>query len=218
MEDLSALRRDVRLLKGYALLMTTVVASLLLLGATKTQPNAAFDTLRVQRIDIVDADGKSRMVMTGPQHMPGAGGPTDSRPEGRNFKAPAILFYDENGHEYGGLVPRATMGDTSMTAMIFDYKTQEAGGFFTQQKADGSGFAALLINDPPPATMPHSEAIKQSFNRIRITNPDQNAEMILSDTAGKPRIQLRVTKDGEAYLEILDGQGKVAFRAPEKRT
>ena len=102
-----------------------------------------------------------------------------------------------------------------MTALIFDYATQEAGGFFTQQKTDGTGFAALLINDPPPASMPHAEAITKSFNRIKIMNPDRNAEVVLSDASGRNRIQMRVTKEGDAYLEILDRDGKVAFRAPE---
>lgn len=215
MSSIESLQREVRALKIYAGLTTLAVAAALLMGARQTDSTASFNMLRAERIDIVDAAGKTRMVLTGPQHMPGAGGPTDNKPGGRNFVAPAILFYDEAEHEYGGLLPRAKTGNGEMTALIFDYSKQEAGGFFTQQKPDGSGFAALMINDPPPADMPHAQAIKQSFNRIKIMNPEQNAEVVLSDAQGQPRIQLRVTREGEAYLEILDKDGKVAYRAPE---
>jgi hypothetical protein len=155
------------------------------------------------------------MLFTGPQKMPGPAGPHDYRPNARKFVAPAIIFYDETEHEYGGLVPRARTGDASMTAMVFDYGKTEAGGFFTQQKQDGSGFAGLIINDPSPVGMSQSEAMQKNWNRIRISNPERNAEIVLSDTNGKGRILLRVTNDDRAYLEIVDANGKVVFRAPE---
>jgi hypothetical protein len=81
---------------------------------------------------------------------------------------------------------------------------------------DGSGFAGLIINDPSPADMPQSEAMQKDWNRIRISNPARNAEIVLSDTKGKGRILLRVTNDDRAYLEILDADGKVVFRAPQE--
>lgn len=42
----------------------------------------------------------------------------------------------------------------------------------------------------------------------------RSAETI-TDTDGKSRTQLRVTKAADAYMEILDAQGNVAFRAPQ---
>jgi hypothetical protein len=214
MNDLDDIRRQVRNLRTYATLCTLVIAALLLIGAKTADRTDRFSTLRAERIEIVDADGKVRMLFTGPQKMPGPAGPHDYRPNARKFVAPAIIFYDETEHEYGGLVPRARTGDASMTAMVFDYSKTEAGGFFTQQKEDGSGFAGLIINDPSPAAMPQSEAMQKNWNRIRISNPEKNAEIVLSDTKGKGRILLRVTSDDRAYLEIVDANGKVVFRAP----
>jgi hypothetical protein len=214
MTDLDDIRRQLRNLRVYAVLCTLVTAALLLMGAKSGERADRFSTLRAERIEIVDADGKVRMLLTGPQKMPGPGGPHDYRPNARKFVAPAIIFYDETEHEYGGLVPRAKTGDTSMTAMVFDYGKTEAGGFFTQQKDDGSGFAGLIINDPSPPAMSQAEAMNMNWNRIRISNPGKNAEIVLSDTKGKGRILLRVTNDDQAYLEILDADGKAVFRAP----
>ena len=215
MNELDDIRRQVRNLRTYSIVCTLAVAALLLMGAKGPDPVDRFSTLRAERIEIVDADGKVRMLMTGPQKMPGPGGPHDYRPNARKFVAPAIIFYDETEHEYGGLVPRAKSGDAGLTAMVFDYDKTEAGGFYTQQKTDGTGFAGLIINDPPPAAMSQSDAIKKDWNRIRISNPEKNAEIVLSDTKGKGRILLRVTNDDRAYLEILDANGKSVFRAPQ---
>jgi hypothetical protein len=215
MKELDDIRRQLRNLWAYAMLCTLLIATLLLMGAKEPERAERFATVRAERIEIVDAGGKVRMLLTGPQKMPGPAGPHDYRPNARKFVAPAIIFYDETEHEYGGLVPRAKTGDTSMTAMVFDYRKSEAGGFFTQQKEDGSGFAGLIINDPSPAHMSQSEAMDKNWNRIRISNPGKNAEIVLSDTKGNGRIVLRVTNDDRASLEILDAAGKVVFRAPE---
>ena len=59
---------------------------------------STFSTLRAERIEIVDAGGKVRMLLTGPQKMPGPAGPEDYRPNARKFVAPAIIFYDETRH------------------------------------------------------------------------------------------------------------------------
>ena len=215
MNELDEIRRQVRNLRTYSIVCTLAVATVLLMGAKEPDRIERVSTLRAERIEIVDTDGKVRMLLTGPQKMPGPGGPHDYRPNARKFVAPAIIFYDETEHEYGGLVPRAKSGDASLTAMVFDYSKTEAGGFFTQQKADGTGFAGLIINDPSPAAMSQSEAMKRDWNRIRISNPEKNAEIVLSDTKGNGRILLRVTNDDRAYLEILDADGKVVFRAPQ---
>lgn len=218
MNELDTLRKEVRMLKTGLGLCAVLVAAVALMGATGTPKVDSFDVVKVQRLEVVDAQGNIRMMLTGPQRMPGAGGPDDYSAGGRNFQSPAIIFYDEHQKEYGGIVPRATDQQGDLSAIMFDYAKQEAIGMFTRQSADGSsGFAGLIINDPPPAGMSHEDAIRQSFNRIMIANPQRNAEILMSDTDGRGRIRMRVTEDGQAYLEILDKDGKVQFRAPETR-
>ena len=74
MSELDDIRRQVKNLRTYATLCTLVIAALLLIGAKAADRTDRFSTLRAERIEIVDADGKVRMLVTGPQKMPGPAG------------------------------------------------------------------------------------------------------------------------------------------------
>jgi hypothetical protein len=47
-----------------------------------------------------------------------------------------------------------------------------------------------------------------------LRNQDHDARLIISDVQGRPRIRLGVDREGQAALEILDGNGKVVDRLP----
>ena len=58
------IRRELRLLKGYAAL-TTLVLAVLVLGAFRQEaPRGRFSEIDVERINVVEPDGKLRMVIS----------------------------------------------------------------------------------------------------------------------------------------------------------
>ncbi len=214
-EPILQLERDVRLLKLYAGVMTLAVAALLLVGARAEGGAERIPVLKTERIDIVDAQGRTRLVIAGPQRMPGPKGPRDATRGNRIINPAGVLFYDEAEEEIGGIaLAPDKRGD--LAALLFDYDKHEAGGFYRRSMPDGS-YATFFINDAAPKGMSAKEATSRDWSRIKLQNPDRNAEVLLTDTAGKTRIRLRVDNRDQASIEILDPAGKVVFRAPERQ-
>ena len=96
------LRRDVRFLKLYALCSTAAFAVLALAAFTHRRPPTKFDEIDVERINVVEKDGKLRMVISNRDRSPGpiAYGKPFGYPGGSR---PGMIFFNDEGSENGGL-------------------------------------------------------------------------------------------------------------------
>jgi hypothetical protein len=95
-----------KLLATYAGVLTVGVTAALLSGFTTDGGNAHFDTITVQRINVVEPDGKLRMVLTNNNRIPGIIIDGHEYADYGNRKpttAAGILFYDAQATESGGL-------------------------------------------------------------------------------------------------------------------
>jgi hypothetical protein len=73
---------------------------------TSENRNPSFDTITVQRINVVEPDGTLRMVLTNNNRIPGVIVPGHEYADYGNRKpttAAGILFYDAQATESGGL-------------------------------------------------------------------------------------------------------------------
>jgi hypothetical protein len=97
------IRRETRVLRGYAIVMTAAVG-VLALAAFRTSPvqERSFTEIDVQRINIVEPDGKLRMVIS---NRPRSIGPIyKGKPFGYpGGRRPGIIFFNDEGTENGGL-------------------------------------------------------------------------------------------------------------------
>lgn len=208
--SLDSLGRDVRWLKAYAVTSTLVIAGLALSAAKATRSAAE---LTVERINVVDASGVTRLVIANAERFPP---PLVGGKEHKRAVQPAgLVFYDAKGSEVGGLaITDATMGRVS--ALAFDYPNHDAIGLVTRVSPDGKeAEAGLAINSRPPPELDPVAATKVVQRRIAVRNANENAEVLLADPQGRDRIRLRVDSKGEASIDVLDADGRVAFRAPE---
>jgi hypothetical protein len=87
----------------YSGFLTIAFASVVLLGARKSDPNASFDQITVHRINVIEPDGTTRMVLSNNAEFPG------SYYMGKEYSridrdATGMLFNDEEGTENGGLI------------------------------------------------------------------------------------------------------------------
>ncbi len=96
------LERDVRWLKRYAVASTAALAVLLVAAFMRGERQQKFDTIDVQRINVVEPDGSYRMVISSRARSIGPiykgkpfGYPGGSRP--------GIIFFNDEGTENGGL-------------------------------------------------------------------------------------------------------------------
>lgn len=106
----------------------------------KTRPR--FEEIDVERINIVDADGKVRMAISGRDRFPGwvvRGKEFPGRP-----KHAGIIFYNDDGEECGGLV----FGNWGI-GLMFDQRDQDQIIGLMYSEENGSRWYGLNIWDRP---------------------------------------------------------------------
>jgi hypothetical protein len=238
----SKLERDVRFLKVYAVVITLAGTVFLFSGfAYQQDRRQKFEEIDVERINIVEKDGRLRMVISNRerQHPGVVDGKTMPRPNGR---PPGMIFFNHQGNEAGGLIFDENGGNGHFVQLTFDKSRQDQTlGLRHLESDNGQYFAGLQIWDRPNNSLadfvtkyetiqkmpngsekdaamrelgreyPSSERI--SVGKLR----DKSATIVLSDGQGKPRIRMSVEETGNPKLEFLDEAGKVTYKLPDQR-
>src|SRR5258708_1409523 len=96
------IRRELRLLKGYAILVTAIFGALSLAAFKQSSQKTKFTEIDVERINIVEPDGKLRLVIS---NRPRSIGPIyKGKPFGYpGGGRPGLIFFNDEGTENGGL-------------------------------------------------------------------------------------------------------------------
>lgn len=233
-----SIRRQLRFLHGYV--ATTLLIFVVLLVSAFTQPAKPqnLGEITAERINIVDANGTLRLVISNKDRMhPGViGGKVVDRP--RPYAG--LLFFNDQGDEAGGLTLTGREQNSTRAAnagLMFDQLGQDQTIGFDYTEENGSRAAAFKVWDRPD--VPLSELVEKlnaanaiqdqaeraaALARVRAAAPkaaqrvfvgktrDRVASVMLSDAQGRPRLALKVNADGNASIEFLDGEGKVVQR------
>jgi hypothetical protein len=174
--------------------------------------SATYDTLTVQRINLVDPDGKMRLIIANSARMPGA--IRDGKTYARSIdNAAGLLFLDTRGNETGGLAT-AKLGSDDMTGFIFDctYQDTDCIRMWKRESTDGTRLRESFdIFDRRPYTGRMESS--QGIQRITLGDENQNAQLLISDPQGRPRIRIGVDKAGEPSIVMLSPEGKEVYRA-----
>jgi len=235
------LRRDLRLLKTWAGLSTVCLAGVA--GAAfrqGTSPPANLGEITVERINVVDADGTLRMVVSNKDRMhPGVmDGVVIARPR----PVAGMIFFNDQGDEVGGLTFTGLEKNRERHAdagLMFDQLKQDQtiGLSYTEENGQRSaGFqvwdradahlselivrlnAANRIDDPAErqkAIAAARAAAPRGPRRVFVGKQvDRSASVSLADADGRPRLTLRVDAAGGAAIEIRDANGSVTDRWP----
>ena len=232
-------RRQLQWLRIYAAVNTLALA--IVGGAAFRQPGPQkFDAITVQRLNVSDADGTLRMVISNKDRM--HPGQMDGKLIDRPRPVAGLLFFNEEGDEVGGLTytGREVNGVRQANAgLMFDQFKQDQTIGFSYSEGNGRRSAGFQVWDRPDSRL--SELIEKlnAANRIedraerdkaiaaiRATAPpaprrlfigkntDRAAIVSLADANGKPRLNLTVDPDGNPRIEFLDESGKVVSRLP----
>src|SRR5687768_13737198 len=96
------IRRELRMLKGYAVLVTLLFGTLSIAAFRQSSQKVRFTEIDVERINIVEPDGKLRMVIS---NRPRSIGPIyKGKPFGYpGGSRPGVIFFNDEGTENGGL-------------------------------------------------------------------------------------------------------------------
>ncbi|HEX3913265.1 MAG TPA: hypothetical protein VHW71_07150 [Steroidobacteraceae bacterium] len=184
-------------------------------ASSKKEAAATFDTLTVQRINIADAAGKTRLIIANSERFP------DVEINGKVYvrsihDTAGLLFFDPMGRETGGLA-LTKLRDDNVANLTFDYTYQLTDGIrmIKQESSDGTRWkAGFDIYDRRAYQPGHSDS-SQGIQRISLTDENQDAHLVISDTEGHPRIRIGVDKTGTPSIEMLGKDGKINYRTGE---
>jgi hypothetical protein len=236
-----SLRCEIQFLRLYAV-TSSLILVILCTAAFRQASTTKFDELTVGRINVVDADGTLRLVISNKDRMhPGM---MDGKLIDRPRPVAGLLFFNEEGDEVGGLTYTGREVDGSRRAnagIMFDQFKQDQTIGISYSETDGRRTAGLQVWDRPDQRL--SELIDKLNAANKIADPaerqkaiaaarasaqpaprrlfagklpDRSATVSLSDAAGKPRLTLTVDADGNPRIEFLDAQGKVVSRLPDR--
>jgi hypothetical protein len=125
---MGSLERDVRYLKRYALVSTLAFLVIAAAAFRPQERREKFDVIDVQRINIVEPDGRLRMILS---NRPRSAGPIyKGKPFGyEGGGRPGIIFFNDEGTENGGLTFTGRQGPDgryqSQLHMSFDQFNQD---------------------------------------------------------------------------------------------
>lgn len=170
MSDHDSLRREVRMLKGYAL-FSSACLFILALGAFRQpqEQKARFGEIDVERINIVEPDGKLRMVLS---NRPRSIGPIyKGKPFGyAGGSRPGIIFFNDEGTENGGLTFDGKRGPDgkyrASSGFSFDQFNQDQILYFQYNDDNGVRRTGFTIADRANADIYDMVAERDSIMKL----------------------------------------------------
>jgi hypothetical protein len=229
----------------YSGVLTAVFVATIFLGAKQpASRKEAFNEIDVQRINIVEADGTVRMIISDTARAPGmiVKGKEYPHPDGR--KVAEMIFYNDEGTENGGLIwggNKAKDGKVSSYGHLsFDnYEQDQVMVIEGNQDEEGKSSFIQIMDRPDYSLQPlmqlmeknrelpkaQQQAALEEFLKGRPQprsrlflgrKADRSAALIMKDPEGRDRIVLKVGTDGTPSLQFLDASGKVVNEMPEK--
>ena len=143
------LQRDVQVLKAYAFVVTMLLGLLAFAGFNQANQKIKFTEIDVERINIVEKDGKLKMVISnGERQHPGV---IDGRTLSRT-RPPGMLFFNDKGDECGGLSFNGNEKDGNASAgalLAFDRFRQDQTVAIQYGESNGQYSAGLRVWDNP---------------------------------------------------------------------
>jgi hypothetical protein len=237
-----SLRRRVRALQAYAAGASLALVVFASAGWSQSTGTQRIDELTVQRLNVVDANGTLRVVLSNRDRMhPGA---VDGKTINRPRRQAGLLFFNDVGDEVGGLLfageevngqGRATASftldqwkqDQTIGIQYGEERGQRSAGLQVWDRSDTQRLSELIdamntanaIADPVAraAAVKAAAARAQPGYRRLFVGKDQNRASLvtLADAKGQSRLVLKVQADGTASIEFLDDDGKVVNRLPK---
>lgn len=235
------LEKEVRCLKIYAVVATLVGAVFFLSAFALQNKNQKFTEIDVERINIVEKNGKLDMVISNQerQHPGISNGKVIER---KSPRPPGMIFFDQSGDEMGGLVFGENGGNRHFGMFTWDKVKNDQTMAFSYLESDNGTYQSGLQmwqqpNIPSEVVSAKYEAARKITDETKrkaaiqamidnnelMTNRlflgkrrDNSNELMMSDIKGRPRIRLKVAPDGTPKLDFLDEVGKVIYSLPDE--
>ena len=242
---LQRMRKELIMLRGYVIVLTSLLIVFWFTGFTQRSDKQHFNEIDVERLNIVEADGSFRFVLTNGSRAPGAiiGGKEIRRSNSNN--SPAIIFYNEEGDENGALVTAGRKKPDgkfyAASRLVFDRFQRDEMLSLQYYEDNGTQYAGLSLQDTRdiPSSeflegndsiraMPDGEAKKQALQKFQeeankvgaprlFIGKGRNKAIVvnLRDQLGQSRLRLQVDSLGSPRMDFLDKNGNITYSLPD---
>ena len=219
MTDLD-IRRELRLLKGYALLTSLLLGGLALSAFRHIPAREKFTEIDVERINVVEPDGSLRMVIS---NRPRSIGPIyKGKPFGYpGGGRPGIIFFNDEGTENGGLTfegrRNADGTYSASTHMSFDQFDQDQVLNLDYAEENGARRTGISVDDR--ASVDIHDMVLERDSIMKIADTLVRARALRQWAAPRNGVPLAARRlflgrdpAKAAVLNLFDPQGRPRLR------
>lgn len=214
------MNKELVLLRTFAV-STALASSFLFFGSFRPSGTQKFETIDVQRINVIENDGTVKMIITNAGLFPNGEEKINERNTNKTRKKRAgMLFFNEDGIESGGLIydgEKAENGHSSGLSLTFDqYDGDQVMQLLTTDSKKGDKrtvSSSLVFNDRPVnETQQKTSEIMEELAALRKSNPDEARKKYQEYTekgflGGAPRIMLGKSRSQNNGLFLFDDKG-----------
>ena len=215
------IRRELRLLKGYAIVVTALLGTISLAAFRQASQKQKFTEIDVERINDVEKDGKLRMVISNRDRS--IGPIYKGKPFGyAGGTRPGIIFFNDEGTENGGLTfdgKREADGTYhSQSGFSFDQFNQDQVLYLQYNDRNGRRNMGLTIADRADTDIYDLVAERDSIMKAVPEGPARTAaiQKWAAPRNGVPLVAQRVYVGRDvskaALVNLSDRNGKTRIR------
>ena len=210
------LAKEVRFLRVYASILTLVCGMTMLSAFVGQNRKQKFEEIDVERINIVEKDGKLRMVISNEarQHPGINNGKVIPR---KGPRPPGMIFFNHLGDEMGGLVFGDNGGLGHFGQMTFDkVRNDQAIGFRYLESDNGTYSTGLELWQQPniPSDVVNSKYEAAQKLTDELARKAAIQAMVDNNELTQQRLFLRKRRDNSTLLLMSDIKGKPRIRMP----
>jgi hypothetical protein len=214
------MNRELIFLRTFA--VATVIGMIFITtSAFKNIGNQKFGEIDVERINIVEKDGRVKMVITNVDRFPNGNDKINGRPTNeQRKKRSGMLFFNEDGIECGGFIydgQKEKNGHSSGLSLTYDqYDGDQVMQLLTQDSREGDKrfvSSGLMFNDRPSKESQFRTAeIMKELDELGKKDPkaaDEKYKVYESQglIGGAPRVMLGKSRSENNGLFLFDNKG-----------
>ena len=223
------------ILKIYSITLTLILGFILVSGFKSSNSDQKFGEISVERINIVEPDGKLKMVISNQERQhPGM---IDGKKFDDRERSPGIIFFNEEQDEVGGLIYSGNKEEGANFVLSVDqYKNDQIMQLMQYTNENGDNrYGLQLWERDKKLTMPLTKKTmdsleKEGYNyrqkleylkkmnggepinepRLFIgKNYNREIGLFIQDKYGIDRLRFYIDSDNSPKIEVLDEKGEI---------
>ena len=214
---------ELTFLTRYAIGTTTIILGMAIVGFTAARQKQRFEEIDVERINLVEKDGKLRLVIANHARLPDPiiGGKSYPLRGGNATGAAGMIFFNDEGNEDGGMTwagKRTADGYRASAGLSFDQYDQDETVTLSYSDENRRRRAGLSILDRSEEPIQIFAESLMAINRLP-DGPDKTErtrrfrqQAVERGVAGAQRLYAGKQADRAAVVMLADPRGRPRLR------